>query len=155
MADALRAGTRVDADTVLFDPKLAYQAIGIGTSGLGTIFSWQFLSRATQRALGLLANFVFHPVYEPRETQERLQESLSYVQSYSGTAYHLANIARDSLPGVDLSEPYESTNVTLDRLPGYVADGVRDGVAADDLEDARSIVQSLAEQMSAPTTGEE
>ncbi|MGV3564272.1 MAG: PP2C family protein-serine/threonine phosphatase, partial [Nocardioides sp.] len=54
-----------------------------------------------------------------------------------------------SLPGVELSEPYESTNVTLDRLPEFVADGVREGVAADDLEDARTIVENLAGQMSA------
>ena len=54
---------------------------------------------------------------------------------------------------MELSEPYEATNVTLDRLPGYVADGVRGGVAADDLEDARSIVENLAEQMSAEQSG--
>jgi protein phosphatase len=54
---------------------------------------------------------------------------------------------------VELSEPYESTNVTLDRLPGYVADGVRSGVAADDLEDARSIVENLAEQMTGSPDG--
>ena len=60
-----------------------------------------------------------------------------------------------SLPGVELSEPYESTNVTLERLPGYVADGVSEGIAADDLEDARSIVRSLAEQMSPSDTGAE
>ena len=84
--------------------------------------------------------------------------SWSQDQYYVGQVDGQVQIFRGvdlSLPGVDLSEPYESTNVTLDRLPGYVADGVRDGVAADDLEDARSIVESLAEQMSPSSAGEE
>ena len=78
--------------------------------------------------------------------------SWSQDQYYVGEVDGVVTIYRGvdlSVPGVDLSTPYESTDVTLERLPGYVADGVRDGVAADDLEDARSIVRSLADQMSA------
>jgi protein phosphatase len=77
--------------------------------------------------------------------------SWSQDQYYVGEVDGVVTIYRGvdlSVPGVDLSEPYESTSVTLDRLPGYVADGVRDGVAADDLDDARSIVESLADQQS-------
>ncbi len=70
-----------------------------------------------------------------------------YVGEVDGTV-HIFRGIDFSLPGMELSEPYEATNVTLDRLPGYVADGVRSGVAADDLADARTIVESLAEQMS-------
>ena len=78
--------------------------------------------------------------------------SWSQDQYYVGEVDGVVTIYRGvdlSVPGVELSTPYESTDVTLERLPGYVADGVRDGVAADDLEDARSIVRSLADQMSA------
>ena len=75
-----------------------------------------------------------------------------YVGEVDGTVHVFRGIDF-SLPGVELSEPYESTNVTLDRLPGYVADGVRSGVAADDLEDARSIVENLAEQMTGSPDG--
>jgi len=77
--------------------------------------------------------------------------SWSQDQYYVGEVDGVVTIYRGvdvSAPGVDLSEPYESTSVTLDRLPDYVADGVRDGVAADDLDDARSIVESLADQQS-------
>ena len=70
-----------------------------------------------------------------------------YVGEVDGTV-HIFRGIDFSLPGMELSEPYEATNVTLDRLPGYVADGVRSGVAADDLADARTIVENLAEQMS-------
>lgn len=78
--------------------------------------------------------------------------SWSQQQYYVGEVDGQVQIFRGvdlSLPGVELSEPYESTNVTLDRLPEFVANGVRAGVAADDLADARSIVENLARQMSA------
>jgi protein phosphatase len=53
-----------------------------------------------------------------------------------------------SLPGIDLSEPYETTNVTLDRLSEFDADSVREGLDATSLEDARHKVENLAEKMS-------
>jgi PPM family protein phosphatase len=56
-----------------------------------------------------------------------------------------------SLPGLDLSRPYESTNVTLDRLSDFEAQNVREGIDADDLADAHRTVESLAEKM-APAT---
>jgi predicted Zn-dependent peptidase len=105
MSDALRAGTRIDPQTVLVNPQLAYESIGISTRGVGTTFSWQVLTRATESALGLLGHFVFHPVFEPQETRERLQASLTSVQNNSGGPSHLANIARGSLPGLEVPTP--------------------------------------------------
>ncbi|TIC83009.1 serine/threonine-protein phosphatase [Nocardioides sp. GY 10127] len=52
-----------------------------------------------------------------------------------------------SLPGVTLSQPYESTNVEVDRLSDFNADRVRSGLSADDLADARTIVENLAGTM--------
>lgn len=52
-----------------------------------------------------------------------------------------------SLPGVDLSKPYETTNVTLDRLSDFDADSVREGLDATSLDDARRKVENLAEKM--------
>jgi serine/threonine protein phosphatase PrpC len=56
----------------------------------------------------------------------------------------------NSLPGIDLSHPYETTNVTLDRLSEFEADKVREGIDASSLANARDTVESLAEKMSAP-----
>jgi protein phosphatase len=54
-----------------------------------------------------------------------------------------------SLPGIDLSHPYESSNVTLDRLCDFDADKVREGIDVDSLEDAHDTVSNLAGQMTA------
>jgi protein phosphatase len=58
-----------------------------------------------------------------------------------------------SLPGITLSHPYETTNVTLDRLSEFEADNVREGIDATSLDDARETVESLAAKMS-PATDE-
>jgi protein phosphatase len=52
-----------------------------------------------------------------------------------------------SLPGIDLSSPYEKTNVTLDRLSDFQADQVREGIDASSLGAARRKVENLAGQM--------
>jgi len=57
------------------------------------------------------------------------------------------------LPGIDLSQPYEATNVTTERLTSFQAGRVGDGLPADDLEDARSIVRSLAGEMTPAEEG--
>ena len=57
-----------------------------------------------------------------------------------------------SLPGLDLSEPYERSNVDLARLSEFDARQVRDGIDAGSLDDARSAVESLAARMSPPDT---
>lgn len=60
-----------------------------------------------------------------------------------------------SLPGLDLSSPHQTTNVTLDRLSDYTADQVRGGITADSIDEARTIVSNLAEDMEpAEPTGE-
>ena len=52
-----------------------------------------------------------------------------------------------SLPGVELSQPYETTNVELDRLPSFDAGKVRDGIDASSLESAHRTVENLARNM--------
>ena len=64
-----------------------------------------------------------------------------------------------SLPGVELGAPYEESDIALDDLPDYLARDVRVGREADSLEDARSIVENLADDAAAEcrdagTTGE-
>ena len=53
-----------------------------------------------------------------------------------------------SLPGLDLSEPYETTNVELDRLSDFEARNVREGIDASSLADAHETVENLAGKMS-------
>ena len=57
-----------------------------------------------------------------------------------------------SLPGLDLSEPYERSNVDLARLSDFDARQVRDGIDAGSLDDARSTVESLAARMTPADT---
>jgi protein phosphatase len=47
------------------------------------------------------------------------------------------------LPGVQLSEVYEVSDVKLDQLPEYNRSLVEDGIVADSLPDAREIVDNL------------
>jgi protein phosphatase len=54
-----------------------------------------------------------------------------------------------SLPGFDLSKPYERTNVELARLSDFDARQVRDGIDAGNLDEARTTVENLAGKMSA------
>jgi protein phosphatase len=70
-----------------------------------------------------------------------------YVGEQDGTVVIYRGLDA-SLPGVDLSSPYESTNVTLDRLSEFEADNVREGIDASSLGDAREKVENLAEKMS-------
>jgi predicted Zn-dependent peptidase len=122
MTDALRAGTRVDAKTVLVNPKLAYEPIGMGTAGSGTLFSWQVLGRASEPALRLLGNFVFHPVFEPQATQERLQAAMTTIRGNSGNQGHLANIARSALPGLEkIPTPEQDARGLLKLTPDALA----------------------------------
>jgi PPM family protein phosphatase len=57
-----------------------------------------------------------------------------------------------SLPGFDLSEPYERTNVDLARLSDFDARQVRDGIDAGDLDEARTTVERLAAKMTPADT---
>jgi protein phosphatase len=70
-----------------------------------------------------------------------------YVGEDDGTVVIFRGIDA-SLPGLDLSQPYETTNVTLDRLSDFEARRVREGIEATSLDDARDKVDSLAAEMS-------
>jgi protein phosphatase len=54
------------------------------------------------------------------------------------------------LAGIALSEPYETTDVRLDRLSEVEADRVREGIPYDTLEAAESKVQDLASHQEDP-----
>ena len=78
--------------------------------------------------------------------------SWSQEQYYVGESDGVVTIYRGlntDLPGVDLSSPYETTNVELDRLSDFDADRVREGIEAGNLADARSVVDTLAGQQTA------
>jgi len=70
-----------------------------------------------------------------------------YVGDQDGTVTIFRGLNAD-LPGVSLSQPYETTNVTLDRLSDYDASTVREGIDADSLADARDAVDRLAANQS-------
>ncbi|WP_244930711.1 protein phosphatase 2C domain-containing protein [Nocardioides sp. W7] len=51
------------------------------------------------------------------------------------------------LPGISLSEPYETTNVDIDRLPDTYQQQLDEGMGNGSLDDARKIVENLVERM--------
>ena len=53
------------------------------------------------------------------------------------------------VPGIDLSSPYETSDVELDRLSDFDADKVREGIDSGSLDNARSTVENLAERQTA------
>jgi PPM family protein phosphatase len=59
-----------------------------------------------------------------------------------------------SVGSVDLSEPYETTDVEVERLSDFDAGKVREGIEVDDLDDARQTVQNLADNQETDTTDE-
>ena len=69
-----------------------------------------------------------------------------YVGENDGTVVIYRGIDA-SLPGIDLSHAYESSNVTLDRLCDFDAKKVREGIAVDSLGEARDAVSELARAM--------
>jgi len=71
-----------------------------------------------------------------------------YVGEQDGTVVIYRGLDA-SLPGLELSHTYESTNVTLDRLSDFDAGRVREGIGVGSLDDARDTVESLARKMSA------
>jgi PPM family protein phosphatase len=54
------------------------------------------------------------------------------------------------LPVVNLSSPYEVDDLKVAELPPFNQQKVEDGIVADDLEDARRIVENLNEQVAEP-----
>jgi len=70
-----------------------------------------------------------------------------YVGEQDGSVTIFRGLNAD-VPGLDLSHPYETSNVSLDRLSDYDASTVRDGIDADSLDDARTAVRRLADNQS-------
>ncbi|GAA1778858.1 Stp1/IreP family PP2C-type Ser/Thr phosphatase [Nocardioides hankookensis] len=66
-----------------------------------------------------------------------------YVGEQDGTVVIFRGV-NASIGGFDLSEPYQTTDVELDRLSDFDAGKVEDGIDATDLDDAQSTVQNLA-----------
>ncbi|MDP3890941.1 PP2C family serine/threonine-protein phosphatase [Nocardioides sp.] len=66
-----------------------------------------------------------------------------YVSEQDGQVTIFRGLNAD-LPGVELSRPYEATNVELARLSEFQASKVRDGIDATSLADARRTVENLA-----------
>lgn len=69
-----------------------------------------------------------------------------YVGEQEGTVVIFRGVDAD-VPGLQLSRPYQTTNVELERLSDFTAGRVRSGIAADDLDDAQSTVDNLAAEM--------
>ncbi len=81
--------------------------------------------------------------------------SWSQGQYYVGESDGVVTIYRGlnaDLPGLELSSPYETSDVELDRLSDFDADKVREGISSGSLDSARSTVENLAERQSDPTT---
>ena len=70
-------------------------------------------------------------------------EQDGYVTIYRGV--------QADVPGLDLSHPYETTNVKVADLDEFTARSVEDGIGAGSLDDAERTVQRLADNR-APTT---
>jgi protein phosphatase len=82
--------------------------------------------------------------------------SWSQEQYYVGEQDGVVVIYRglnNSLPGVSLSEAYETSDVEVARLSDFDASKVEEGIEVDGLDDARRTVQNLAEEQQAEDTG--
>ena len=81
--------------------------------------------------------------------------SWSQGQYYVGENDGVVTIYRGlngDLAGIDLSSPYESTDLDLERLSNFDAQKVREGIEAGNLSDARRTVENLAQRQE-PTDG--
>ena len=76
-----------------------------------------------------------------------------YVGEDGGNVVIFRGLNAD-LPGIELSSPYETTNVEVDRLSDFDADKVREGIDAGNLDDARDTVESLAERQEPVATSD-
>lgn len=76
-----------------------------------------------------------------------------FVGEDDGTVVIFRGLNTD-LPGVPLSEPYEATDVELERLSDFDAGKVREGIEVASLDDARRAVDNLAARQ-APATPDE
>ena len=70
-------------------------------------------------------------------------------QYYVGDSHGTVTIYRGinaSVPGLSLSEPYETTDVAMDKLSTYDRGKVAEGIDADDLQAAHDIVDNLNQE---------
>ena len=77
--------------------------------------------------------------------------SWSQTQYYVGESGGVVTIYRGlngDVVGIELSSPYESSDVDLDRLSDFDAAKVQEGIEAGSLDDARSTVENLAQRQS-------
>lgn len=75
-----------------------------------------------------------------------------YVAEEDGEVLIFRGVNAD-LPGLSLSEPYETTNVDVDRLPDTYQEQLAEGMGNGSLDDAHEIVENLVEQMGPAETG--
>ncbi|MBA3782201.1 MAG: serine/threonine-protein phosphatase, partial [Nocardioides sp.] len=68
-----------------------------------------------------------------------------YVGEYDGVVTIYRGLNTD-VPGLDLSSPYETSDISTDTLSDYDATQVREGMEADNLDDAHLTVDNLAQQ---------
>jgi protein phosphatase len=66
-----------------------------------------------------------------------------YVSDRDGAVVIFRGLDAD-LPGLSLSTPYETTDVSLDRLSDFDADSVREGIDTGSLDAAHRAVDNLA-----------
>jgi len=69
-------------------------------------------------------------------------QSQFYVADDGGEVAIFRGVEAD-IPGIEMHQVEESSNLTLEDLPTYNARQVRDGISANNLEDARGIVSRL------------
>jgi protein phosphatase len=74
-----------------------------------------------------------------------------YVGEQDGVVTIFRGVQGD-VPGIDLSHPYETTNVRVDELDEFTARSVEGGIGAGSLDEAERTVQRLADNR-ASTTG--
>jgi protein phosphatase len=128
-------GFAIDADPVVDPETLRYAPLQPGR------YAW--LSRLLALAL------VIGVLWVGAAAAWSWSQDQYYVGEQDGTVVIYRGIDT-SLPGIDLSHPYESSNVTLDRLSDFEAENVREGIHATSLADAHKTVDTLASKMSPP-----
>ena len=67
-----------------------------------------------------------------------------YVGEQDGVVTIFRGVQAD-VPGLDLSHPYETTDVQVSELDAYSARSVEQGIGASDVADAERTVQRLAD----------
>jgi PPM family protein phosphatase len=75
-----------------------------------------------------------------------------YVGEQDGVVTIFRGVQAD-VPGMDLSHPYETSNVKVEELDGFTARTVQSGIGAADLQEAERTVEHLAANQTAPSGG--